>query len=244
MPLIPSQVALDGLGPALERPPLTHLLWRGWSLLTWLSCVSLLATLHMSWRLWQQLRLAQTSWSERGCAALLVAFTSIYMLPLLGINTHFDRYVLPCGIAALGLLCMTSAGLQWRRSYAALAGCCVLAGTLFAGAVAHDYFALQRVRWQLLDWLVVEQGISPRRIQGGFEFNGWALFDARQLKPGAKGWWVHDDEFLVGISPRPGYALMQARQIPVWLPFSPSQLQVLQRLPTTQDGGPGRSDRP
>ena len=54
-------------------------------------------------------------------------------------------------------------------------------GILTIGAT-HDYLSWNRVRWQALHNLMQEPQISPNDIDGGFEFNGWYLYDYKYKK--------------------------------------------------------------
>lgn len=43
------------------------------------------------------------------------------------------------------------------------------------------------------------QGVKLTEIDGGFEFNGWYLYDAAyKSTPPKSWWWVHQDTYMVG----------------------------------------------
>ena len=47
---------------------------------------------------------------------------------------------------------------------------------IFSLIGTHDYISWNKARWQGINYLF-NQGISPKEIDGGFEFNGWYLYE-------------------------------------------------------------------
>lgn len=65
----------------------------------------------------------------------------------------------------------------------------------------YDLMHAYEARKKAIDHLVGEMKISPGRIDGGFEFNGWHFYDPASIaRPGQNWWWVQDDEYIVAIS--------------------------------------------
>jgi len=101
-------------------------------------------------------------------------------------------------------------------------------------AMVHDYLSWNRARWEALSDLVVKQGITPNRIDGGFEFNGAYLYSKSNTKPDAKGWWVVDNEYLIAnnkeeLIATEGYAVQAQYPTNSWLSFSPNNIFVLHK---------------
>lgn len=122
----------------------------------------------------------------------------IILLPL-AIKYPFDRYLLACvpGLL-LGVAAAAKTGLPLLRWQRWIASAFIMGSAIFAVAGTHDYLAWNRARWKALDYLCKEHKIPPTNIDGGFEFNGWHLFNPHYKHREQKSWWwVHDDEFTV-----------------------------------------------
>jgi hypothetical protein len=120
---------------------------------------------------------------------------------LLALGRPFDRYLLPLYPLTLILACIFVS----ENSDFDLIGLPDKALTLFlislfayfSVASTHDFLAWNRARWQALNELTVVQKISPKLIDGGYEFNSWRLADRRyKQKPNKSFWWVDDDNYV------------------------------------------------
>jgi hypothetical protein len=159
-----------------------------------------------------------------------------YLFTILAVG-GWDRYYLPAlpfllvGTAALagndfsrGQLVESPAPLRRARIIIAVA---VLASmALFSICGTHDYLSWNRARWKLLDELMASGTATAGDVDGGFEFNGWFLYDPK-YKPqkGKNWWWVHHDDYLVALGDRAGYRRIKAYPYSNWLP--PQQRSVL-----------------
>jgi hypothetical protein len=164
----------------------------------------------------------------------LALFTALY-LGAFGLRVpFFDRYlatVLPV-LAVLGLVLAgrpPAAIRQHQRGASALAFALL---ALFAVLGTRDYMERHRARNLLLAQLESD-GISPRRIDGGFEFSGLHNFDAYEahfLKNDRR--WVYDDEYLLTYAPaREGYLALQSLEYRRLLPPGREQIHLLHRIP-------------
>jgi hypothetical protein len=128
---------------------------------------SFAVVVSMAW-MWRR------AWGERVTNAerlLPLCVLAIYLLPIVLRPIFFDRYlvaVLPCLLAiVIGALEVRSLA---RGPFAVACG--VLACMSGYGVVGtRDYLEHHRCRTALLDPLV-QQGVSPTEIEGGFEFDG------------------------------------------------------------------------
>jgi 4-amino-4-deoxy-L-arabinose transferase-like glycosyltransferase len=115
-----------------------------------------------------------------------------------------------------------------KRRWAATAA--LLPMAIFSITATHDYMAWNRARWQALDFLTKEKNITPDRIDGGFEFNGWHRPTQQKEQNGPKSdWWVVDDEYVVTFGNMDGYKKMSSFPYTRWLPPGVDSVFVLKR---------------
>jgi 4-amino-4-deoxy-L-arabinose transferase-like glycosyltransferase len=115
-----------------------------------------------------------------------------------------------------------------KRRWAATAA--LLPMAIFSITATHDYMAWNRARWQALDFLTKEKNITPDRIDGGFEFNGWYRPTQQKDQNGPKSdWWVVDDEYVVTFGNMDGYIKMSSFPYTRWLLPGVDSVFVLKR---------------
>lgn len=145
-----------------------------------------------SWRHWS----APAFWKLG-----LLFFILAYGLFLLLEKVHYDRYYLALFPAVIFLLMPSRPDRyeRWKRMIAV--GFIVLMG-LFSIGATQDNLRWNRTRWSVLDAMVREEGIAPRQIDGGLEFNGW--FGPAPQGPFSfehKSWWfVDEDNYVLSLS--------------------------------------------
>lgn len=158
----------------------------------------------------------------------------IYLLPLMPLTPiHFyDRYGIPT-IALLGAAILAYSGNIHVRDHKftlCLAVLLLVVFVIYSIAVTKDYLSWNRVRWLALHDLM-NQKISPEDIDGGFEFNGWYLYDSNyQVQPTKSKWWVHNDRYRIGFQAVPGYRVIKVYDYPHYLPSYHEKIWVLQRI--------------
>ena len=161
-----------------------------------------------------------------------VAYLAILLLVALGYEV-FDRYMLPLAVAAM-LALPLAVGVpidRFRpsRMRLGLAIATCVAWAAFSIVATHDFFAWSRARWDGLQALMAS-GVSPHRIDGGYEFDGWYLYDPRYRWQKPKNWWwVDDDEYLVASGPRAGYRVEQVWPVDRWWRNGAPDLTLLHR---------------
>jgi hypothetical protein len=173
---------------------------------------------------------------KRGSLVMLLASGLIYVVPeaILNINDMaFDRYVLflvPLGIAIILLLVSDGGPDKAGSAIMPLAVASLVLYGAFSIAGTHDYLSWNRARWQALNNLTTEQRVSADDIDGGFEFNGWYLYDSNYLETDEKSWWwVAGDDFLVTFGPVPGFTELRRYPFRRWLPPGEGNILVLRR---------------
>ena len=82
--------------------------------------------------------------------------------------------------------------------------------------------------------MLMESGISPTQIDGGYEFNGWYLSDPNYKRKADKSWWwVNDDEYVIASGPLSGYQELQRFVFQRWLLFGNASVVILHRVGAT-----------
>jgi hypothetical protein len=161
----------------------------------------------------------------------LLLSAGIYLLPVLARGYHIDRHLLPsllliaAGLlSAYGKLTGNFDGVSKHKRILASA---LLAGFgLFAIAGTRDYLEWNRVRWQALKDLTATSGVNADDIDGGFEYNGWYLYDPAYKRDLSKSfWWVNRDTYVISFGNLPNYRVL--RQYTYFHVLPPHQQQVL-----------------
>jgi len=237
-PFRPGQlITATGLGPyslfdvlgRLERDlptPPPELFWRACGIAAAFGAGAFLVAIAVT---------ARNCWRERGRDPrpffLLVVVLS-YLLPF-AITDYIDRYllfVLPFILLLLhdvfGLPRMPA-----RHAIVAAGGIVLSVLGLLSVAATHDYFAWNRARWAAIGE-AGHRGAIPDTLDGGFEYDGFYRFQLlpQLALPGKSWWWVKDDKYCVSFEPRQGYATVQSWNVRAWLPTTPRQVLLLERL--------------
>jgi 4-amino-4-deoxy-L-arabinose transferase-like glycosyltransferase len=213
-----------GLGTAslrdimiLKTDHLANLPTALWLVVTLAGCIGGGWILFLLVRYFPSLKRANFLHSSAGPEAVfLYYFMVIYML-VMEVGASFDRYFIPlvpviCALTAYALnegkgIVFSMPGLSYRLTL----GVVFLYG-LFSVAMTSNYFSWNRARWEALSYLMTEKHVGPEHIDGGFEFNGYYLYDDTMMhldddKTKKSWWWVKDDEYLISFGPVEGYAV-------------------------------------
>ena len=150
----------------------------------------------------------------------------------IGLGLWFDRYLL-LFIPLLGALIALHSP---KVDFAALRKVKITGAVLltlfglFAVLATHDYLAWNRARWEALDKLEVEQKVNAYVVDGGYEYNGWYLYD-RNYRPrlGVSWWFVQGDDYLASLEPLPGYDPLFSVSYQRYLPWGQGQVYILKR---------------
>lgn len=240
MPFLGNDLGYTGLGQRLPRgrSPATPLLWRGWSVVTAVAFVSsfwalvlLLPALGRA--------LGQRLWRHRAgyVPVLMLTVLLVQIAPVLLLTKVYDRYVLPLQWPLLALLAWA-----WSRRPTApvavvgwvprcAAAVVVLAASLWAAALLHDYFAWNRVRWQWLSELPARLGVAPDEIQGGFEYLAPLRYRGGVMQPHPEGWFKEPTPYVLSIAGPLDQELVDTRPVDTWLPFSPKRIYLSRQSP-------------
>jgi hypothetical protein len=154
-----------------------------------------------------------------------------YALPIL-VGGYFDRYLVPLVPFLLFLntdrLARDGVAATIRRSASAVL---IIFSAVFAVAGTRDYLTWNRVRWEALAQLLQTAGVSTQDIDGGFEYNGWFLYDPKEKlnEPHNKSWWVKNDKYMIAFTKNPGFKVVKHYDYSNWMPPTIRTLFLLER---------------
>jgi hypothetical protein len=179
----------------------------------------------------------QDYWLNALVLSAIVSYTGI-----LGVMGLFDRYVLPLLPLLMITIVLVSPDFprkehwQGKRPAIALALASLALGAILSTAATHDYLAWNRARWEATGDLLAES-ISPRQIDGGYEFNGWYLNDIDyKPKKGKSYWWVHGDEYKIASGPMKRHEEIERYPYTKWLPPGQGNIFVLRKASDSVEG--------
>lgn len=101
----------------------------------------------------------------------------------------------------------------------------------FSVTATHDYLEWNRLRWTATTALMADGKITSRQVDGGYEFNGLLSYDPNyKSQDGKSWWWVHDDTYMIGSGPVPGYAELNRYDFRRWFIRGTSSVVVLKTM--------------
>ena len=154
--------------------------------------------------------------------SMILAYGGFLMLEVY----FLDRYYLTL-VPLLIVILVQNQTWNFSKISVAIAGVSLLLLSIFSVAATHDYLAWNRARWQALDYLTQEKNISPNRIDGGFEFNGWHK-PGPLVRDGDKSWWwVDRDDYVVAFGDIPSFTKEKSFPYGRWLPPGVDSVYVL-----------------
>lgn len=248
LPLLDNILMNSGLGPLTIRdvfnlklniPVISSNVVLVWDVVTFFAVLAAAVSMYLFARATKQGWVKFRNPETRGSAApyvLVATMTITYLVILLvvvGRFTLFDRYLLiflPLVVLLIGSVWHTELAKQKALKVAPIV-LLILYGAFSVGAT-HDYLEWNRTRWVALNDLVNIEKISPTKIDGGYEFNGWYLYDKNYKQSKLKSWWwVIDDEYVVAAGPLPGYTEVKRYPVHRWLNLTASDIIILRRAP-------------
>lgn len=156
----------------------------------------------------------------------------LYFFPL-GATWFFDRYLIPLFFLAMAIVFLKYKTLFLKTNFVVWVLLFFIA--IFAVGATHDYFSWNSARWDALDYLTNEMGLSPNKIDGGLEFNAIHNFDFdfdHVLKAQDKTkswWWVHDDKYMITFGPVEGFKKFKEYGYNRWMPYGTGKVYILKR---------------
>jgi hypothetical protein len=148
----------------------------------------------------------------------------------------FDRHILIVALPfcfLLGLLSSEKAeerGKSRAEIHGLLAaGIAIAALGAFGVGATHDYMEWNRLRWNMGESLL-ERGVNPLRIVGGFEFNAWHNYDtflARGNMAAVHHWWYDRRDYIITMIPQDHYEVLQKEEYLSWVHRRPIALYLI-----------------
>jgi len=179
------------------------------------------------------------SQSEKWLNVLILSAILIYLF-LFGVRYPFDRHFLFLLPLFMVLLVISNNYINEQdigKKITAFALTMIFIWGGFTIAATHDYLAWNRTRWQALNDLM-EQGVTPEYIDGGYEFNGWYLNDIKYQKQRGKSyWWVNRDDYMISSGLLKGYQEVKRYPFTRWLLLKQDNVFVLHRIAEDKTNG-------
>ena len=243
MPLVGNVMIDWGLGPLTLRDTLLsqvalvpNYLKIFWFIVTILAVIGaallLIFTCFSAFQLFLE---RQVSREKRSLILLNNSTAFIYFFPL-GLSFFVDRYLLL--LLPLSMIMVLNSldkidSFELNYKSWLFTSLTIISISIFTVATTHDYLAWNRIRWQALENLMQEQ-ISSDRIDGGFEFNGWYLYDPaypvyQKRNKNIVWWWSEKNDYIIAFNPIEGYTEIEQYPLKNWLPFISERILVLQR---------------
>jgi len=242
MPLVGNILADFGVGPLILKnsylPQAPQLFW---TIITTIGAIgAAILLLYLFFALAQIFTRHSSPESEKTWLTVFIVSTiGIYFLPvsLLGLGPFgfYDRYLIFLLPLLLMIVSISAKDIKWdlsRKSISVALLMMLLCGGFTIGAT-HDYLSWNRVRWQGLHYLMRADRIPPSRIDGGFEFNGWYLYDPGyddwKYEPEKSWYWVDRDDYIISFEPLAGYRELKRYTFRRWFPWGQGKILVLKR---------------
>lgn len=244
MPLADNVLLKSGLGPLtlsdtynaqINYPMIPAGLTMFWDVVTLFSVAAggvalyyLVRSTYQSWMTFKSSARA-TTWPSLLLIATGVSYFAIMTIIAAGFPL-FDRYYLVFLPLFFLLILVTQADKSVNGGSVKLSLGLMLVYAVFSVAATHDYLAWNKTRWIATNDLMQKDKISPRQIDGGYEFNGWHLYDPKyHHDPKKSWWWVVDDEYVIASGPVSGYEELRRYIFQRWLLQRPSAVFVLKK---------------
>jgi hypothetical protein len=160
----------------------------------------------------------------------------IYIAPFL-VDNFLDRYLIPM---VPFLVAGFAASVPFRpqnllppsKFFRFITLGLMIAFFIFSVCGTRDYLAWNRTRWLALNDLLADGRIKPSNVDGGFEFNGYYLYNSRyQASPQKRFWWVYDDSYSVTFTPLAGFNVIREYPYTHWMPPFKGHIYVSKKNP-------------
>lgn len=145
--------------------------------------------------------------------SMIYLTTAILALASLTFFTYFERYLVPL-IPGLIILILDATR---RAPFSMPAGALGIFIVAFISiALMRDYFAWNDLRWSVGRALLA-RGVAVEQLDGGYEWNGWHLYDAsveyirtHNLEMAIDPWkYLLDPAYMIAFQPAPNYHVVQ-----------------------------------
>jgi len=139
-----------------------------------------------------------------------------YLLPLIGILVPLMAALASSGEGSPP--CLRPRILPRLRCF--LAVLLLLLFASFGIGAMRDWLICNRVSWRLLTALIQDDGVSPIRINGGWEFFAWNFFEDKRMA---------GNDYILSGKAIPGYDVYSSASFTHWIPPAKTTISILQR---------------
>jgi hypothetical protein len=181
---------------------------------------------------------SETKWLN----ALIISAMFVY-ISLIGTGLLFDRYLLPLlPLSMTAVLLAKTTYITKEKLGFGITSFSLMLMLIFGGfsvGTTSDYLEWNRTRWQALRDLMQKDKVSSNQIDGGYEFNGWYLFDFKyKERPGRSYWWVNNDDYMISSGPLTGYEEVKRYPLRRWFRFQQPNIIVLHKTAESNSAKP------
>jgi hypothetical protein len=157
----------------------------------------------------------------------LLLLNAIY-LPLMSITSFYDRYLL-LTFASVFLYLMLVVELVTIKLQKVIYALPIVLMSYFAIAGTKDYLSWNRTKLEAFQYLQTKK-IDLKKIDAGFELNGWFNFQRGWESPDHLSfWWVNDDEYIISFGKIEGYEIFKKYSYWSALDFQNRNILILKR---------------
>lgn len=140
----------------------------------------------------------------------------------------FDRYIIQLLIPFILILVSFNVEIRGKKAYISILTICVF--SIFSIGLSHDYLAWNKARWRGLNFLTENQNISPKNIDGGFEFNAYNQTSTIQNNTKKSWWFVNDDTYLASFTEIEGYKTIKLFEYYQYIPFEKKYIHISKKI--------------
>lgn len=243
MPVKTSILNASGIGPLslhdtylLNMPHVPELSAFFWRII---SFVSVVGTILLLWflfplvidiivKIYQAVLTKKKRPVADGIPLFFLSGAAIYFGPILFVG-FYDRYLLMLMLLLAFALFSYTGRLQLPfTKIMVVAIFFILPMAVFSIAVTHDYFSWNRARWKALREFTEKENIPASRINGGFEFNGYTLFNNTTFSEEEDLWWEEEDDlYMVTFDRLPDYEVVDYYPYTSWIPPYQGNILIL-----------------
>lgn len=208
---------------------LSAVFWTTVTVISLLGAALLITAIGLNILNWRQ-KLKRAKINDKEAAGVFLFLNAIiYLIPIFIIG-YFDRYLMPAiPFLAAGIVNISPHTPQAATRTCRFASIVLLcAFSFFSICGTRDYLTWNKIRWDALNNLMATGDITPADIDGGFEFNGWHLYNPQYTKkPQKSWWWVERDTYRIGFGPMPNYTTTKEYSYRHWMPPHVGKIVVL-----------------
>jgi hypothetical protein len=192
-----------------NRSALPLWIWKVFVFIALTAAVLLVFTVVTTFLNRKKMMLTNEPATLRKIKLMAISFVFLYSILLFLSDYYFDRYILAF-IPPILIIVLPIFRYRVKKVSILITNIFIIGLGTFSTLATHDYLSWNRARWQALNDLMQKGNISPKYIDGGFEFNGWYMPGKKLENSKNKSWWwVDRDDYLIAFGPLPEYKVFK-----------------------------------